>query len=143
MFIYISGPLKAKNDGITIDNIIRAVKVGNIVYSLGHECFIHHLMWFSHELIGFPLDETIAFDYRLRTISHCDALIRLPGKSEGSDKEVAEMAGQNKPLIYLQNISTLDIKRCVQALEREVKQETKDYTSELAHYIFTGEIKES
>jgi len=144
MLIYIAGPLGAssKNYGKIIENITRAVKVSDVIFSLGHECFIPHLMWFSHELIGWPVDEIKAMEYRLKLVKRSDALIRLPGESNGADKEVAEIAGQNKPLIYLQNISKLDIERCIRTLEKELNPEpTKDYTSDLAHYIFTGEIK--
>jgi len=119
MLIYIAGPLRSENENEIIKNVTRAVKVGGIVFDLGHECIIPHLFWYSHRLIGWPVDDDQALSYCYRLVKRCDALLRMPGKSDGADKELMILAKENRPLTYLQNVSREEIERCLKMLEKE------------------------
>ena len=122
MLIYIAGPLKAKKECDIIENVTRAVKVGGMVFELGHECIIPHLFWYSHRLIGWPVNDDQALAYCFRLVNRCDALIRLPGESEGADKEVATLTKKNRPVVGLPEINKFEVKKCLEVLKEEVEQ---------------------
>lgn len=121
MLIYVAGPLKAKSENEIIENVTRAVKVGGVIFDLGYECIIPHLMWYSHRLIGWPVDNDQALSYCFRLVKRCDGLIRMPGASSEADNEVMILAKQGKPVVPLEEITKLEIERAVKILEKEMK----------------------
>lgn len=119
MLIYIAGPLRNKKENVIIENVQRAMKVGKFVFDLGHSAFVPHLYWLSHKTIVMPIDDNEAFKYCFSMLSYCDALVRLPGESDGSNQEVIRAAKWDKPVAYLTHTNKLDVERAVLTLERE------------------------
>lgn len=80
--VYIAGPYTGGQWG---ENIQNAVIAGQTVYEVGHIPFIPHTMTGLWSAL-YPNNRWITFD--LKWVEVCDALIRLPGESEGADSEV-------------------------------------------------------
>ncbi len=83
--VYVAGPL-TRPAGHEMPNMRRAVDTGQALFKAGFAPFIPHLneFWF----LIYPentYEEFIAWD--LAWIIACDALLRLPGYSEGADRE--------------------------------------------------------
>ena len=84
MKVYIAGPIAKGPRG---QNIRNAIDAGQAVLESGHAPFIPHLnqLWdIVHPGTG---EQWLAWDFEWLMV--CDALIRLPGESAGSDEEVA------------------------------------------------------
>ena len=84
MRIYVSGPYTG-HEG---QNVRRAIDAGEQLLAMGHAPYIPHLnlMW----ELAYPnhtYEDWLALD--MAWVSVCDALVRLPGPSEGADREVA------------------------------------------------------
>lgn len=89
MKVYIAGPISV---GDTALNIRRALEAAERVRELGHYPFVPHLFHFWHFAFPHPHDWWMQMD--LEWLLICDAVLRLPGKSPGADREV-KMAGHN------------------------------------------------
>lgn len=83
--VYVSGPLTTGN---TIDNIRRALEVGDTLIRRGYGVIIPHEKALGSEML-FPRSYHEWLSYDFRTILACDALLRMPGESKGGDEEVA------------------------------------------------------
>lgn len=83
MKVYIAGPY---TKGDVALNVRAAIEAGNELLDAGHQPFVPHLTHFWHMLFPQPYEKWIALD--LVWLPHCEALIRLPGKSSGADGEV-------------------------------------------------------
>lgn len=89
--VYIAGPMNSS--GKMSQNIRKAVLTGMLLRRGGHLPFVPHLHWFAEFMLGVGSDEFwLAWDFE--ELSLCAALIRLPGESSGSDREV-EFARKN------------------------------------------------
>lgn len=84
MRIYVAGPYTHGDQAVNARNAIFA---GNACRLYGHVPFIPHLTMFWHMIA--PHDYQFWMDYDLEWLSICDAVLRLPGESEGADVEVA------------------------------------------------------
>src|SRR5512138_2138396 len=96
MRVYIAGPISIGNQ---VENVRRAVMAADQVLKAGHSPFCPHLDFFWRVMTGTDDYETwlrLDFDF----LSVCDALIRLPGASPGSDREVAFALGRKIPVFY-------------------------------------------
>jgi len=82
--IYIAAPY-AKGD--VAENVRRAILAADELLRAGHIPFCPHLSHFWHLLCPKPRD--LWLGYGLEWLAACDALVRLPGESEGADAEVA------------------------------------------------------
>jgi hypothetical protein len=95
-FVYIAGPL---TNGPSFVNIHLAVKVADRLRRAGLIPFCPHLM---------SLWETVApgatyedwMTQCLAWLGRCDAVLRMPGESAGSDREVAHAAILGIPVFY-------------------------------------------
>jgi hypothetical protein len=95
--VYISGPLTTS--GSVGANVRAAVDAGTAVQDAGHAAYIPHLNYFGWEVIHpRPYEYWIAGD--LAWVAVCDALIRLPGRSKGANREVQEALKHNIPVYY-------------------------------------------
>ena len=94
MIIYIAGPYTLGNTGT---NINTALHFADLVVEKGHTPYVPHLSHFWH--IVTPRPEEFWLEYDNVFLRKCDALLRLQGKSKGSDAEV-ELAKSLHLTIY-------------------------------------------
>ena len=81
--IYVAGPYTG---GEVIENVRKAVRAGDQLMDMGYAPFIPHLSHFAHFLEPRPYQDWLDMD--LAWVAACDAVLRLPGKSPGADKEL-------------------------------------------------------
>lgn len=91
--IYIAGPLSKGDLGV---NIANAIKAANQVVALGAAAYVPHLTTFW-QFLSAAAGEPTGFgdyDYWLKQdfawLEVCNAVLRLPGESKGSDLEEIE-----------------------------------------------------
>ncbi|RPI64256.1 MAG: DUF1937 family protein [Planctomycetaceae bacterium] len=95
MKIYVAGPYTKYDVAINVRN---AVKMADKLARRGHTPFVPHLTHFWH--IISPHTYEFWLEQDLEWLSVCDALIRLPGESDGADKEVAYAVEHGIPVFY-------------------------------------------
>lgn len=89
--VYVAAPYTI---GDPVTNTAIAIDVGNILWTKGLVPFVPHSHSFSwHLKHPLPYEEWMALD--LAILARCHGLIRVPGVSEGADREVtkAELLG--------------------------------------------------
>lgn len=96
--IYVAGPI---SDGDPVANCQRAIQVGFELMDLGYAPFVPHYSYFvdmaSTHGAG-RYEQWIAVD--LAYIQVCHALLRLPGRSKGADREVTFAHQHGIPVYY-------------------------------------------
>jgi hypothetical protein len=97
MRIYVAGPLNGS--GVQADNVREACRVGSMINAAGHVAFVPHInvLWHGH----YPAPEESWLQWDFAWLELCDALVRIPGESAGSDKEVARAGAIGIPAIPL------------------------------------------
>ena len=80
--VYVAGPYTKGDVALNVRN---AVQTGMVIADRGHYPVIPHLTHFMHLMFPKGYDYWITLDNII--IPKCDALIQLPGKSKGADKE--------------------------------------------------------
>ena len=98
--IYIAGPYTAPDPCI---NTNVALKMADTLWELGYAPFVPHLCHFWHTMSPHPYE--MWTEYVAEFLSSCDAVLRIPGDSTGSDKEVAYAKNLGIPVFY--SLSTL------------------------------------
>lgn len=89
--VYVAGPYTADDhEGVEL-NVARAIHAGNRLLDAGVWPYVPHLSHFQHAAKARGYEEWMALDFAW--LRKCDALVRLPGKSSGADREVA-LAGE-------------------------------------------------
>ena len=83
MRVYVAGPYAI---GDVLANVRAAVLAGDRLLSAGHTPYVPHLNHYWDAIVERPTADWLAFDTEWLAV--CDALIRLPGESVGSDNEV-------------------------------------------------------
>lgn len=92
--VYVAGPY-TKPEPVINTNI--AVNVANALLETELvTVFIPHLCLLWHAIT--PKEEQFWIDYDLDVLSHCDALLRIPGESRGADGEVGWCETNNVPV---------------------------------------------
>ena len=81
--IYIAGPYTKGDVALNIKN---AIMIGDILACRGFLPFVPHLTHFWHMMYHHDIDFWYSYDNEWLKI--CDGLLRIPGESIGSDKEV-------------------------------------------------------
>ncbi len=105
-WLYISGPMRGKWGDSPWVNCYQGIKAAHLAYHAGWHPVCPMLNGFWEMVVG-ALDPTATdgaggwMDYDISCLTRCDALLRLPGASEGADREVAVMEEQNKLSIIL------------------------------------------
>jgi hypothetical protein len=84
MLVYISAPYTL---GDQLVNVRNACLAGDGILKKGHYPLVPHLTALYHAISPKSYDEWLDLDRHI--IPHCDALLRLPGKSKGADIEEA------------------------------------------------------
>jgi hypothetical protein len=93
--VYVAGPYSR---GDTINNIQAALTVAEHLWFMGYVPFVPHLTGFWHFLYPHRYEEWMEYD--AQWLMTCDAVIRLPGDSEGADREVDMAKSANIPVFY-------------------------------------------
>ncbi len=86
--IYIASPYTAGNQE---ENVLRQIKAANKIIDAGHIPIWPLSSHYLHLEQPRPYDDWLDIDIEL--LSSCDALVRLPGNSNGADIEVNAAAG--------------------------------------------------
>lgn len=94
--VYVSGPLTSSGD--IASNIRKAADVGTVLLDAGHFPYVPHLNYF-HEIIH-PRPYEVWIKADMAWVQKSDALIRLPGKSGGADREVEVADRLGIPIYY-------------------------------------------
>lgn len=81
--VYVAGPY---TKGDVVVNVRNTILVANKIADLGMWPFVPHLTHFWHLVMPRPYEFWCELDNQF--LPCCDALIRLPGESTGSDREV-------------------------------------------------------
>ncbi len=95
MRIFISGPY-ANPDPVV--NTRNAILAGEEVARLGHIPFIPHLNIQWHMIC--PHEPDFWYQYDLKWLAICDAILRLPGESLGADREIEYALSKRKKIFY-------------------------------------------
>jgi hypothetical protein len=93
--VYVAGPITKGDQFINVRNAIIA---GTKILEAGYHPFIPHLTCIWHMCCPGDYERWMAYDFTW--IEVCDALIRLPGESSGSDREVLFAASKNIPVYF-------------------------------------------
>jgi hypothetical protein len=94
-YIYIAGPY---SKGDPVINTGEAIKAGNLLAGIGYIPFIPHLTLFWHLI--YPQEIEFWYEYDMAWLKKCDGLLRLPGESQGADREVATARIFGMPIYY-------------------------------------------
>ena len=81
--VYVAGPLFSS--GLPTHNVRSAMAVGSQLIDLGYVPFVPHLNVFWE--VAFPRSEAEWLQWDLDWLASCDAMLRLPGHSNGADIE--------------------------------------------------------
>jgi len=95
VYVYIAGPI---TNGDQFLNCSRAFKEGSKVMAAGHWPFVPHMSYAMHMVSPQGYEDWMKWDFAW--LSRCAALIRLPGKSPGSDREVAYANSLGLPVYH-------------------------------------------
>lgn len=94
-YIFVAGPYSKGDVAVNVHNNIRAA---NTLAEAGFIPFSPLLAHFWNLI--YPNSYEFWVDYNMAWLEKCDALLRLPGKSEGADREVVWMIEHGKPVYY-------------------------------------------
>lgn len=93
--IYIAGPYTKGDVAI---NVRTAFEIADNLASLGFAPFVPHYTHFWHMMFPRPYEFWLKLDSQF--LPFCDALLRIPGDSNGADKEVELAQNSNIPVFY-------------------------------------------
>lgn len=93
--VYIAGPYSKGDVG---ENVKNAMDVCSELINMGYAPFCPHLYHFAH--IHYPQNYQTWLDIDIQFLKVCDALIRIPGDSPGSDKEIEIAENLGIPVYY-------------------------------------------
>lgn len=85
-FVYIAGPMSTS--GEPGPNLHAAAVAASTLMLHGFQAFVPHVTWFLHAICP-TIDVSLWQEWDRLWITRCDALLRLPGRSVGADREVA------------------------------------------------------
>src|SRR3990167_6171041 len=95
MRVYVAGPYTKDDPAI---NVGLALQAADALVERGHVPYIPHLSHFWHFYTPRPYQFWIG--YALHWLAQCEAVLRLPGESPGSDKEVAWAEDKGLPVYW-------------------------------------------
>lgn len=95
MRVYVAGPYTKGDVAVNVKN---AIEAGTALLKAGHTPFIPHLFHFWHLHEPQPYETWTRMD--LVWLEFCEALVRLPGESSGSDAEAAAAWSRGLPVYY-------------------------------------------
>jgi hypothetical protein len=95
MRIYIAGPY---SNGNVEKNVRTAILTADLLLEKGYFPYVPHLTHFWHKISPKAWAEWMGLD--MEWLRVCDAVLRLPGKSKGADKEVALAVVSSIPVVH-------------------------------------------
>lgn len=96
--IYVAGAI-GQNDSGRLARIHAGIAAGHQLRQMGFAPFIPHLGHYWDELHpGLTYEDWMAYDAAF--LATCHALLRIPGKSPGADREVAQAASLKIPVFH-------------------------------------------
>ncbi len=93
--VYVAGPY---TKGDVAENVYKAFKAANDLADLGFAPFVPHFTHFWHLMFQRPYEFWLELDHQFLPL--CQAVLRLPGESNGADKEVALAESLSIPIFY-------------------------------------------
>jgi hypothetical protein len=93
--VYVAGPYSQGDQAM---NVRAAVFAGRDLLNAGYAPFVPHLTHFWHLLAPQPYATWLELDRQW--LLRCHALLRLPGASQGADKEMGWAADAGIPIFY-------------------------------------------
>jgi len=99
--VYVAGPYTKGDVAINVRN---AFEAANKLADLGFAPFVPHWTHFWHMMFPRPYEFWLELDNQF--LPCCEAVLRLPGESNGADKEVALAGASGIPIFY--SIESLD-----------------------------------
>lgn len=93
--IYIAGPYSKGDVAI---NVKKSMDMANELIENGYAPFCPHLTHFLHMNKPQPYKKWLEIDDQFVLV--CDALLRIPGDSNGADKEIQLAKENNIPVFY-------------------------------------------
>lgn len=95
MRVYIAGPIALGDQFV---NVRKAIDAAEEVMRAGHTPFVPHTDCIWHLVYPHTHADWLKWDFEWLKV--CNALIRLPGKSEGADMEVRVANHHGIPVFY-------------------------------------------
>lgn len=97
--VYVAGPINGSGD--REENCRQAEDVAARLWRKGYQSFVPHAnnAWMRRN--GFTEEEALAWDFRW--LDTCDAVVRLPGVSPGSDAEIARANARRMIVVDLRH----------------------------------------
>lgn len=100
--VYVAGPITGS--GNLLSNVREALHVGSDLLLCGYAPYIPHLSCYWETVCAHSYEEWLGLDMEYLRV--CDAVLRLPGKSKGADREVRYAKQLQIPVYYsLVNLS--------------------------------------
>ena len=93
--VYVAGPYTKPDP---VENTHRMIKIADALLNLGVVPVVPHLTLFWHFLCPRSYEEWLSYDLHL--MARCDAVLRVPGASNGADGEVSYALAHDLPVIY-------------------------------------------
>ena len=93
--VYIASPY---SKGDVAVNVREAIAAADRLHARGFVPFIPHFTHFWHMLFPKPYEQWLSYDNHW--IPVCDCVLRLPGESNGADKEVELARCLGKPVFF-------------------------------------------
>ena len=84
-YVYVAGPMSV---GDVEQNVRLGIDAASALLSSGFYPFVPHLSYYWESVSSFPYETWLGLDFGW--LKKCDAIIRLPGMSEGADREMIE-----------------------------------------------------
>ena len=102
--IYIAGPYTNKDNEVVKKNVVKAITVADQIALLGFKPFVPHLFHYWND--EFKHDYEFWMEQGSEWLSVCDGLYRIPGESDGSEREIEQAKKEDEiPVFY--NIADL------------------------------------
>lgn len=93
--VYVAGPYSC---GSVTENVGKAIDVGHRLLNAGYAPLVPHLTHFMDLVFTRCYEEWMEMD--LAWVAAANAVLRLPGRSEGADREVALALSLGIPVFY-------------------------------------------
>jgi nucleoside 2-deoxyribosyltransferase len=116
--VYIAGPYTHPEP---IENTKKAIDVWNQLTDAGYIAIVPHNTLLMH--LCYPKEANFWYEYDLCIMRKCDAVVRIPGFSEGADKEVLEANRLGIPVYSLGELLKKDTKDSIHPV-RKAKYKT-------------------
>lgn len=93
--VYVAGPYTSPDP---VQNTRTAIEAGDRLWRMGYIPFVPHLTMTWHLVCPHEYEDWLAYD--IEWLKQCSAVLRLPGASNGADKEVELAKGLDMPVFH-------------------------------------------